>query len=298
MHASVRKLATDVRRNAVFGPVLRLPFVLWRQTGMPIPHRVYQHLWFEGEIDVNLPTRETFRMHSYGDAIENAFYWAGVAGHEGECVEPWTYLARTARVVLDIGANTGTYSLMACAANPNVLVHAFEPVARVASKARRNAALNPRFRAKVHEMAVGAASGTAMLSDPGGDNCYSASLNPDFLSGEKSHYEVAVVTVDDFVAQEALPTVDLVKIDVEGFEEFVIDGMAHTIHRHRPALMVEYLPRAREGLRKRIEALCENDYVLFHLTPSGPRVAPEVAPSHSSKNVVLMPRDRIPARWG
>lgn len=289
---TLRTFATAVRKHPLAGPVLRLPFVGARRAGVLLPARLYRHLWFEGPISVRLPDGGEFAMYCYGDTIENSYYWAGITGHERECVLPWIQLSRSARVVLDIGANTGAYSLMSSAANSEAIVHAFEPLARVAAKAKLNAEMNPSFRITVHQLAVSASSGVAMLSDPGGDNCYSASLDPNFLPGATGRYEVPVTSIDDFVDRECLTAVDLVKIDVEGVEEFVLAGMSRTIDQHRPSMLIEYLERQRGSLQREIAALCGKGYALFHLSNEGVMRASGVGPSNASRNVVLIPEER------
>jgi FkbM family methyltransferase len=51
--------------------------------------------------------------------------------------------------------------------------------------------------------------------------------------------EVPVTSLDREIADSALPEPDLVKIDVEGLELDVLDGMRGTIARHKPRLFVE-----------------------------------------------------------
>jgi hypothetical protein len=51
---------------------------------------------------------------------------------------------------------------------------------------------------------------------------------------------VPVTTLDALVAAQGLARVDLVKVDVEGFEGDVLDGAADTIARHRPAFILEF----------------------------------------------------------
>lgn len=294
---SLRRIASGVRRHRILGPMVRLPFVMARRGGVVFPPRVYQHLWFDGPIQVQVPGNGAFSIYCYGDVIENSYYWAGLRGHEPECLEPWVELAKSARVVLDIGANTGAYSLICSAVNDAVSVHAFEPIERVAERTRRNVRLNPGYDIRVHQVAVGGVSGVAMLSDPGGENCYSASLDPQFLPGG-TQYEVSVVSIDDFVRDEKLARVDLVKIDVEGFEEFVLEGMSRTIDECRPSLMIEYLAKQRGGLRDKVSALMNDGYALFHLTGEGPKRARSAGPSVDSKNVVLIPEERLAGLGG
>ena len=51
--------------------------------------------------------------------------------------------------------------------------------------------------------------------------------------------EVELVAIDDLVGDGGLPPPALVKIDVEGAEIAVLEGMRDTIERHRPAIVCE-----------------------------------------------------------
>jgi len=51
---------------------------------------------------------------------------------------------------------------------------------------------------------------------------------------------IPVTTIDALMAAHALPRLDLVKVDVEGFETEVLDGAAGAIARHRPAFILEF----------------------------------------------------------
>jgi FkbM family methyltransferase len=60
--------------------------------------------------------------------------------------------------------------------------------------------------------------------------------------------DVPVTTIDRAVADHDLRRVDLVKIDTEGFEPFVIEGMEETINRHRPVIYFEI--HGMDGIQK------------------------------------------------
>ena len=82
---------------------------------------------------------KTFACNRYGHAIENRLYWYGKFGHEPESFLPWLKAASKAQVVLDIGSNTGLYSLGAGAKHPTARIFAFEPIPRVARLTQKNA---------------------------------------------------------------------------------------------------------------------------------------------------------------
>jgi FkbM family methyltransferase len=139
-------------------------------------------------------------------------------------------------IVLDVGANSGYYSVLC--ADLGATVFAFEPQPRLAAAIRRSAALNGH-PIEVHETAVGARAGEAMLlesTDPyyGG----MATLVADYYTLSTPTHPVSVIALDDFCsARGIVPT--LVKIDVEGFEAEVLEGMVGLMHAARPLIVCE-----------------------------------------------------------
>lgn len=297
--SSLKSLARHVRDHAIVNAALRTPLLLAKRAGAHIPRVVYQRVPFRGDFRLTLtPRAESCMVRSHGHSVENALYWEGLRGFEPECMGPWMEFASRAKVVLDIGANTGMYSLFAAAVAPSAAVHAFEPIARIASLMRTNVQLNPGARITVHEMAVGAEDGTANIFDPGGDNAYSASMNPHFLEGDKASYPVKVTTIDSFVREHGIASVDLVKLDVEGFEEFALAGMWSTLAQHRPPVFLEFLD-SREGhqpLVQKIEAMKDLGYELYQLLPDGLRLSTRIeAAPKDAYNVLMCVPEKLPS---
>ncbi len=58
-------------------------------------------------------------------------------------------------------------------------------------------------------------------------------------AGEYAYDEVQVITLDDYFDTKQLPAVNAVKIDVEGFEYFVLKGGAKIFSKDTPALFME-----------------------------------------------------------
>jgi FkbM family methyltransferase len=80
----------------------------------------------------------------------------------------------------------------------------------------------------------------------------------------RPHVTVPCATVDEFVRQQQLQRVDLVKIDIEGGEEFMIEGMAQTIRQHRPQITIAIYHTYHHlwSLPLRLMSLC-SDYVFY-----------------------------------
>lgn len=152
------------------------------------------------------------------------------------------YLATLERpVALDIGASTGSLALLA-ALYPALTVHAFEPVDAVRSVLKRNLALNEiEHQVYVSPNAVGAQGGVATFYVVEPDAMIALSM----LGGNPHHSkwhratQVSVTTVDAYVALHSIPRVDLLKVDVEGGELYVLEGARETLHRDHPAVVVE-----------------------------------------------------------
>ncbi len=295
----LKSAARKVRDQPAVVAALSLPLLLVKRAGVTVPRRLYERLPFRGDFTLSLSSEgESCRVRSHGHSVENGLYWEGLAGFEAECMGPWMQFARRSGVILDIGANTGMYSMIAHGVSPRAEIHAFEPVSRIAALMRTNVSLNPGARIFVHELAVGAENGSANIFDPGGDNAYSASMNADFLDGEKQSYPVKVTTIDSFVQTHAITTVDLIKLDVEGFEEFALAGMWKTLQAHRPPMFLEFLDaRKSDGpLVQKIGQLLDMGYRLYQILPDGIRLSDtiEAAPK-GTYNVLLCVPERLPA---
>jgi FkbM family methyltransferase len=121
---------------------------------------------------------------------------------------------------LDVGANVGYYSIVAAALGARV--YAFEPVSKLFEALRENVALNPHFNIFPHATALARYTRptTFFVVDDLGNQGLS-SLNE---SQEAVAITIQGQSLDDFVREQKLQSVDLMKVDVEGAEEQVFQG--------------------------------------------------------------------------
>lgn len=202
----------------------------------------------------------------------------------------WAALNRSPGLFLDVGANTGLYALIACAASPKVKVEAFEPYPPVLRTLRQNVRLNRlQRRIAIHPFALGARSETLTLHVP--DDAHgmletSCSLEADFKPAA-STAPVQVKRLDD-LPQQWLPKV--IKVDIEGHEPQFLDGARETISRCRPLLFVEILPNP--GREARIGAFKDSlGYVDYRLRPEVAIRSEAVAFDSEAWNHALVPAE-------
>jgi FkbM family methyltransferase len=147
-------------------------------------------------------------------------------------------------IALDIGANIGLTALVLAALAPRGRVLAAEPSPRTVEALRETLRLNGiADRVEVLPLAVGAGPGEAAFHADAAHSAGSKLVD----AGTMDHATLAappvavpVTTLDALVERAGLPRIDLVKVDVEGFESDVLDGAAATIARHRPAFILEF----------------------------------------------------------
>ena len=229
------------------------------------PHTIYKHFHFRGIFKVNVGSGKAFRLQHYGFEIENEIFWRGLDnGWEKVSVGVWKQLCKGATVIFDIGANTGVYSLIAKAIRPEAKVFAFEPVDRVFEKLKRNADLNG-YDIICTGKAVSDFTGKAVIYDTYDAHVLSVTVNQNLQApGTRViEKEIATITLKDFIEEQGLTRIDLMKIDVETHEAEVLDGFGEYLARFRPALLIEILSdEVGARVRRYVEGL---DYLYFNI---------------------------------
>jgi FkbM family methyltransferase len=184
-------------------------------------------------------------------------------------------------VFLDVGANIGFFSLLAASRGAKVI--AIEPNPRCQEALKANFARNG-LEVELHGVAAGAADGTATLFVNQKDNVGAGTLTGP-ADGSVKQYEVSLTTLDQIVANRS---VDLIKIDIEGFEVDALRGAARTLAR-KPAVICEVseysLTKAGSSKDKLFELMRNHGYEATILSP--------IRRSNSSKGDVHFQYDVI-----
>jgi FkbM family methyltransferase len=177
------------------------------------------------------------------------------------------------RVVMDVGANRGQYATIARSELPDATIYSFEPHP-VSFQAI--VSISKGLNIRPMNVALGATPGTIQMFDHANDG---GSEHATVVSGviEEIHgtdakaIGVDVTTVDRFMEDEAITQLDLLKIDVEGFELEVLKGAARAIEESRiSAMQLEFTQiNALSGVFVRDISRILPGYRLFRLLHNG-----------------------------
>jgi len=140
--------------------------------------------------------------------------------------------------VIDVGANIGYYTLIfAKFVGKNGTVYAFEPEPNNFALLKKNIEVNDYHNVILENKAVSNQNGFANLeiSNRIGEH----KIIPERT---KNTIQVQTITLDSIFQSK----IDFVKIDTEGYDFKVIDGMKKIIDRFHPKLMIELYPRLME----------------------------------------------------
>jgi FkbM family methyltransferase len=136
---------------------------------------------------------------------------------------------KAGEVVYDIGAQLGFYTiLLAKKVGEKGKVIAFEPEKESYNILKENLKLNNLNNVEIFQKALGEKEGEGKLFL--GQTIGNFSLVKTYEK-EIDFQKVEIVQGDEFIKEKKLPRPKLVKIDVEGYEYFVISGLKETLVR-------------------------------------------------------------------
>ena len=149
--------------------------------------------------------------------------------------------AKSDIVVLDIGAQTGCFSLLA-KYFPYSTWYAFEPIQEAVTALQDNVKLNAINNVSVLQTAVSDFSGTITLKMPdmGVWGLATIGATPLRFDTVVSEREVPCIDLDSFVRTNNIKRIDFIKIDTEGAELSILRGAQQMILRDHPVILMEY----------------------------------------------------------
>ena len=218
-------------------------------------------------IKLKLPDdREIYLYNRDGaDAIASKIYWDGLEGFETAEIELFLKLLESCNTFIDVGANTGIYSLIAGVNKKQV--YAFEPVPTINNRLCQNIQINNLSSVVSVSSAVGDYNGSITIYIPNSLSIPTMSSTLKGFNESEKQLVVPLTTLDTYVFMNDIPKVDLIKIDVEATEDKVLLGSMKVIKRDSPLILCEVLHNRCE---KMLNAFFEaTDYRFFMVTDIG-----------------------------
>lgn len=179
-----------------------------------------------------LPTGETLCLNQDDAVVSGALF---LGAYETAMTKIFLTRLRPNITFVDVGANLGYYTVLACGKVGRII--AFEPAGENVAILRRNVEANGAANVSVIQSGIGDAVETRRLSLDA-DNKGKHSL----VEGEGKSEEIAITTLDRALSDLGIDRVDLIKMDIEGWEAHAFAGMAETLRRGRPTIFFEYAP--------------------------------------------------------
>lgn len=173
---------------------------------------------------------------------------------------------------VDVGANSGMITLMAArCVGPGGRVFAFEP--NPVAMARLGTSVTANGLSWVTPFEAGLSESAAQLTlriPPGTNDARATFGNGSFPeSEERIAKRTASVVRGDDVLLEVVSAPLAVKVDVEGFEEKVINGLERTIRRFKPLIITEVvgdnLARGGSSVKSLFDAMARLGYRPFRI---------------------------------
>ena len=179
--------------------------------------------------------RHGFKMScDLREMLQRQFYFFGTYFLEEHILCSWEKAAKGARVIFDVGANAGIYSLAALAIQRDATVHAFEPTPEIAARLRETAKLNGLDQLYVHEVAVMSTNGYATLKRCRGELGTNEGMN--FIRtgvAQEDTESVKTICLDQFCDNYEIDRIDLLKLDIQWNEHLALAGAERLIKAGR-----------------------------------------------------------------
>lgn len=206
-------------------------FIKW--TGVEFPKKVRRELSFKGNFITSIEgTKVKLINYRFKKHIpENDIFWLGEKAWEPTTLKLLAHYAPLSETIFDIGANSGILTVLLAKLNPKAQVYAFEPIKRSFDKMLSNIKINDLSNIKAFDVALSDTNGSAKIYDMGDEIPLNATLNNDYHKDQegRSSYDIVTKRFDSFAMEHNISTIDLIKMDVETYEYYVLKGMGNLL---------------------------------------------------------------------
>lgn len=179
--------------------------------------------------------------------LTSCVFWDGYTNFEYTPI--FEKLAKKVHSFYDVGANIGYYSLLAAKTNPSIRITAFEPALGPLHYLKRNVETNHFGNIKIEDIALADKNGTIdffevsskkytyLKYNLAGEGNAGSKTSPDMFVKNT----VRAITMDDYLQKHPGDKVELMKMDTEGTEHYILQKAHTLLSEHRPVIICETL---------------------------------------------------------
>lgn len=260
--------------------------------------KIAGYLKFKGNFEIKLPHDKSITLWNNNSTLSSLFFWKGLKAYESGSLKVWIALSRNAKNVIDVGANFGLFGIIsACYHNSAYKIIFFEPLKRNSDLIRKNCTLN-KLDIQIVEAAVSNQTGKVTFYDMASEENTIGSLREDFVKLHSFHSEIIptelpCITIDDYVSANNVIDISMMKIDVEGAEMQVYEGMKELILQQKPIILSEINQSKPEDVIRILRHELFKDYSFFQICESysNPRITCKI--ENRPSNFLFVPNEKL-----
>jgi FkbM family methyltransferase len=217
---------------------LKLPFFRKRWFGI-VRYLMTKTNLLKGVVTTSRFDRDLKVKLNLEDWIMVQIFFLGIYESEKEETAFWQHLIQPGNNVVDIGGHIGYYSLMASKrAGETGKVIAFEPVKRTHKRFTENIALNNVTNIELQHQALFNSTEELEIY-VGSDVNWGMSSFKQHEDSDGKTERIKAEPFDEFVKRHPLEKIDVIKMDAEGSEPYILEGMKESLEKFKPMLLIE-----------------------------------------------------------
>ena len=192
-------------------------------------HKIFQHLHFRGFFKIKFEGKSGY-IFLIPTIYDVAIFWGGIENsHEPLSLKIWFYLSKTSTQIIDGGSNAGIFSFVAHLANKNSIIHSFDPSTKFI-ETQKKIKIKNNMDLLINNVALGELNEIVYYD---GFRIHKKNRGSDV--------EVNTIKLSDYIKEKKINRVDLIKLDLEHFEPYVIKDMKNIIEKDMPNMLIEIL---------------------------------------------------------
>lgn len=183
---------------------------------------------------------EDLKINLYSDSLLCQLIYFGFEQTEISFINRFL---RKGDVFLDIGSNIGLYSLVAAKIiGYEGKIYAFEPTPSTYKRLLENISLNNFSNINAYNIGLSNKESTLdFYTQNDGHDAWNSFVRLTQFTNENNAIQVKVETLDSLIQEYKIENISLIKIDVEGWEKYVLEGCIKLLEKENsPVFLIEF----------------------------------------------------------